>query len=253
MGEQTSEARTALAVLEGGERFRARLEAAKASIPDVRWYPYGSIAGVSAMKRCLEGHDVPVSSVLDVGPADGDISFLFADAGCEVHAIDHPATNFNDGAAIKRLNEAFGGKVTIEFTDIDLGFALDRQFDLCVMTGVAYHLRNPLLVYMTLARHCRYLITNTKVADVMGGLDVTDVPLAYLLDTREANNDPTNWWIFSPAGYLRALKRSGWSVKGSFCVGAETGGVAGKETNKRMWAFCERVPNYAGLLKHHDY
>jgi tRNA (mo5U34)-methyltransferase len=243
--------RSVLSVLKGARSFREKLASAKEQIKDVRWYPYDSTTNVQPMLRAIEEHDFPVSSVLDVGPADGDIAFLFADAGCHVHAIEHPVMNFNKGAAIRSLNEVLEGKVSLEFTDVDLGFTLNRQYDLCVMTGVAYHLRNPILVYMTLAQHCRYLITNTKVTDQINGLNVTDVPLAYLVDTRECNNDPSNWWILSPMGYRRLLKRSGWRVISTFSVGAEVGGI--HESNKRMWALCERVPNYASLEKHHDF
>ena len=243
---------TALSVLDRANAFREKLKAARAAAPDVRWYPYDSMTNIEGMKRAIGGHDFPIERVVDIGPADGDIAFMFADAGAQVHAIEHPDTNYNNGAAIRALNARFGNRVSLEFTDIDFGFRLDGQFDLCVMTGVAYHLRNPLLAYITIAQHCRYLITNTKVADEFKGLDVGETPCAYLLAAREANNDPTNWWIFSPAGYERLLNRTGWIVRNSFCVGAERGSVD-QTANKRMWAFCERTPNYARLTRHHDY
>jgi hypothetical protein len=44
-------------------------------------------------------------------------------------------------------------------------------------------------------------------------------PLAYLLDHREANDDATNFWIFSPAGLRRLAKRTGWRVIGDTLVG----------------------------------
>jgi hypothetical protein len=48
---------------------------------------------------------------------------------------------------------------------------------------------------------------------------IEEEPVAYLLGTREANNDPTNYWIFSAAGLLRLLNRAGWTVFGYERVG----------------------------------
>jgi len=36
--------------------------------------------------------------------------------------------------------------------------------------------------------------------------------VAYLLDAREANNDPTNHWIFSDGGLRRLLRKTGWEI-----------------------------------------
>ena len=50
-----------------------------------------------------------------------------------------------------------------------------------------------------------------------------DLPMAYLLDDREANADPTNYWIFSEAGLRRILSRAGWDVCDYLTTGCRHG------------------------------
>jgi len=262
-------------VLASAAPFEQRLRDKKAAISDIAWYPYGSISCLPIIRTLTNGFVIPANDVLDLGAADGDLSFLFADAGASVDALETVQTNFNKGEGLRRLNDAFGRSVTLNFTDVDFGFTLPRQYDLCLAAGIAYHLRNPLLMYVTLARHCRYMITNTRVIDItpggtwMGntfsklvfrlqrlrrrgprGTGFGRKSLAYFLDRRELNNDPTNYWLFSPAAYQRVLKRCGWSLL------REIGGDAGLGTldaDKRIWSLCERVPNYSELTLHHDF
>lgn len=86
------------------------------------------------------------------------------------------------------------------------------------------------------------------------GRNVEAMALAYLLDTREANDDPTNYWIFSPVGLERLLKRCGWRVKHTHRVG-EVGrsNPVDNSADERMFVFCERVEYYADLDKHHEF
>src|SRR5262249_14120476 len=135
----------------------------------VRWYPYDSISSLPFLRGLTGGAVVSAGSVLDVGAADGDLSFLFADAGAGVDALENVQTNFNKGEGLRRLNDAFGGRVSLMFADIDFGFVLKRQYDLCLAMGICYHLRNPLLFYITLAQHCRFMVTNTRVIDIVPG------------------------------------------------------------------------------------
>jgi hypothetical protein len=48
-------------------------------------------------------------------------------------------------------------------------------------------------------------------------------PVAYLLHPSEANNDPTNYWIFSEAGLRRILDRTGWDLCDYATTGFEQG------------------------------
>jgi tRNA (mo5U34)-methyltransferase len=256
------------------DAFTKRLRSAKAEMPEVRWYPYDSIAALPFLRRLTDGTVVSAGSVLDVGAADGDLSFLFAEAGAGVDALENAQTNFNKGEGLRRLNEAFGGAVSLMFADIDFRFDLKRQYDLCLAMGICYHLRNPLLFYTTLAQHCQFMVTNTRIIDIVPSRSgrgllyckaeillrrlgivretATDAgdSFAYLLERREINDDSTNYWLFSPAGYRRVLNRSGWRILRETSVGARIGTL---DDDRRIWALCERVPNYAELKLHHDF
>lgn len=199
-------------------------------------------------------------SVLDVGCGDGDVGFLFHDLGCDVDLLDNAATNFNDVQGAKRTAEALGHRGRIIERDIDFGFELDRDYDLVLFLGTLYHLRNPALALIRLAQRCERMLISTRITRELPGvrpaarLDASDCAVAYLLDRRQANDDPTNWWIFSPAGLLRLLKRCGWMVTESTFVGAVgKGSPADAERDERMFAVCTRVVNHAELARHHDF
>jgi hypothetical protein len=139
--------------------------------------------------------------------------------------------------------------------DIDWGFELSRDYDLAIFLGMLYHLRNPALALIRLAQRCRRALISTKVATQLpDGRNIADMPIAYLLDKREANGDPTNYWIFSPAGLERLLRRCGWVVKHAHRVGkVGRSNPVDNDADERMFVFCERVSNYADLDKHHDF
>ena len=43
-------------------------------------------------------------------------------------------------------------------------------------------------------------------------MDISALPVAYLLGHRETNADPTNFWVFSDAGLRRIIERANWHV-----------------------------------------
>jgi hypothetical protein len=70
----------------------------------------------------------------------------------------------------------------------------------------------------------RYCLLSTRVAQVTpSGTRMNDEPLAYLLGPTEANNDPTNFWIFSSAGLRRLCERTGWKIKDFTTIGCTRG------------------------------
>jgi len=242
---------TLSSVLASAASFSERLEAVKTKMSDVRWYPYQSMTNVPVITRITQDFEIAANTVLDIGAADGDLSFLFSEAGSSVDAVENAQMNFNDGEGLKRMNEAFGNRVSLLFSDIDFGLTLPRQYDFCLALGLAYHLRNVPLLYITLAQHCQVMLTNTRVVDVTpAGAPIGAESLAYFLERRELNDDPTNFWLLSPTGYRRVLKRCGWTVLRETSVGADIGSL---KDDKRMWALCERVPNHADLKLHHDF
>jgi hypothetical protein len=48
---------------------------------------------------------------------------------------------------------------------------------------------------------------------------IADLPVGYLVDPAETNNDPTNYWIFSATGLDRLVRRAGWTVLDQVSVG----------------------------------
>jgi tRNA (mo5U34)-methyltransferase len=238
--------------------FRSRLRAVRKPVTDLRWYPYSSLDNISILARFLSPalEIVPAGgSVLDIGAADGDMGFLFQSLGHDVDFLDNAATNFNDCEGLRRTASLLGWPQTLIERDIDWGFELDRDYDLAIFLGTLYHLRNPALALLRLAQRCRRALISTRVtANLPDGRNVEATPLAYLLDKREANDDPTNYWIFSPVGLERLLKRCGWRMRHAQRVG-EVGrsNPVDNSADERMFVFCERVENHADLDKHHDF
>jgi hypothetical protein len=110
-------------------------------------------------------------------------------------------------------------------SDVDAGLDLrGRTFGLALCLGVLYHLKNPFGFLENLARHVRHCVLSTRIAQVTaGGTAMAQEPIAYLLNPSEANNDPTNYWIFSEAGLRRLLDRTGWDLCDYATTGFEQG------------------------------
>jgi hypothetical protein len=79
---------------------------------------------------------------------------------------------------------------------------------------------------------------NLNLRVTKSGVLIKNEPLAYLLDHRETNNDPTNQWIFSPAGLERLAKRSGWRIIDRLIVGCtESSNPTDLDKDARMFVF----------------
>jgi hypothetical protein len=151
---------------------------------------------------------------------------LFADLGVEADAIDHRESNFNQMRGVERLSAESAGRVRALDLDLDAGFDLPRRrYGLAVFLGTLYHLKNPFYVMERLAGAAAYCILSTRIAQVTPGraLPIESEPLAYLLGAREANNDPTNFWVFSYAGLGRLIDRTGWLLVNERRVGCLEG------------------------------
>jgi tRNA (mo5U34)-methyltransferase len=196
-------------------------EAKKEPLPlQLTWYPYDSMASIDHIAPFLRGHFPDFERafrsgpVIDFGCGDGDIPLFFASLGCEVAAADNPPNNHNWMAGLRALRDRLNLPIQIHELDADTATQIPGgPYGLVFSLGVLYHLKNPYLALETLAKHSRYCVLSTRIADVTkSGVPIKDEPLAYLLDHRETNNDPTNQWIFSPAGLERIVKRSGWRI-----------------------------------------
>jgi hypothetical protein len=126
--------------------------------------------------------------------------------------------------------------VDIHEVDLDARFDLPgERYGLAFFLGILYHLKNPLGALESLARSARYALVSTRIARYnlapkapttgpvnMARVVLQSIPLAYLVDTFETNNDPTNYWMFSEAGLRRVLDRAGWDVLDFITLGNTT-------------------------------
>jgi hypothetical protein len=199
------------------------MDAARAAIGDgIVWYQYDILANLAQLDTLLhDGHrdlgalaaDLPVA---DIGGADGDLAFVLEEAyGWEIDLVDTAVTNQNGLRAAHALREHLGSRVQIADIDLDSQFRLPRErYGLVFLLGILYHLQNPFFVLRELGRRAEYCLLSTRVARVAGErrTPIASLPVAYLVSPLETNNDPTNYWMFSPAGLERIVARAGWSI-----------------------------------------
>ena len=228
--------------------FRGLFEALQRELNPAHfgWYPYDTLANFAHFERLLSGERRRLLAlarggpVLDLGCADGALAFFLESMGLPVHALDHPASNYNQMQGVRALKDALGSSVEILTADLDRDFTLpDPLYGLAFCLGTLYHLKNPFHVLETLATRARYLALSTRIVRYTPGrrTDLAGEPAAYLLDDGEANSDWTNFWIFSDLGLRRLLHRAGWRVLDYLVVGpGESAEPAASDADAR--AFC---------------
>jgi tRNA (mo5U34)-methyltransferase len=203
-----------------GLRFRRKFEQAKtlAGARDFDWYPYDCFANLFYVQHLL--HDAGLSlaeiiggePVLDIGAADGALSFFLESLGYRVDAWDNSGTNMNRMQGLRSLAQSLGSQVHIQDVDLDGRFEITGRYGAALFLGTLYHLKNPFYALETLAGHVRFCFLSTRVARWGPDREVRleHLPVAYLLDADECNADATNYWIFSPPGWqIRAAVSSG--------------------------------------------
>ena len=185
------------------------------------WYPYGTLNNLVHLDNLLTGTNRDLAnlidglSVADVGAADGDMAFFLETFGCKLDVIDYGPTNFNSLRGARLLKQARRSSIDIHEINLDAYFDWPRaQYGLVLFMGILYHLKNPFYVLESLAKVTRYAVVSTRIAKYSPDLKtrITDLPLSYLLHASEANNDATNFWIFSDAGLRRIVDRTGWKI-----------------------------------------
>lgn len=230
------------------EDFRARLERLKTELrpTEFDWYPYGTFGNLVHLDHLLTGEHrrllelIGDEPVLDVGCGDGDLAFWLESLGCQVHALDLARTNLNRMRGVRLLQAALESSVQIWEVDLDAHFAPPPvHYGLILLLGVLYHLKNPFYVLETLATTTRYCLLSTMItaATPDGRASLKELPVAYLLDEQEANNDPSNYWVFTEVGLRRLLARTRWEVCDWLVVQPKVGRRA-TFWEKRERAFC---------------
>lgn len=205
--------------------FRDRLKKQKSDLGDVRWewYPYDTLSNFTHLADLLgaaglEFRDLAGEEpVADIGCADGDLSLFLAELGCEVDALDNPLTHHNGMRGVRLLAEARQAAVSVHAADLDDQWWLPREkYQLALLLGVLYHLKNPFFALEMLAKHSRYLLLSTRIAAKFPGVaqGMSAVPAAYLVAEDEMNRDNSNFWIFTEAALRRLMHRAHWQVLG---------------------------------------
>lgn len=221
------------ALRESALAFRAKLLARKDEIdPDFGWYPYDTMAGILHLDALLTGpqravfDDIAGGSVADIGAGDGDFGFFMeSELGCRVDLVDNARPNYNDLRAARRLVTELGSSARVHDVDLDTQFALPAEhYDAVFFMGLLYHLKNPYYAMEAVAARSELCFVSTRVARLApDGTPIRHLPVAYLLEPTEANNDDTNYWIFSETGLRRLFDRTGWDVLDFTTVGCQEG------------------------------
>jgi tRNA (mo5U34)-methyltransferase len=210
--------------------YRDELARARGAVrAPIAWYPYDILANVVHLDRLLSGENRDLDRlvgrlpVADIGGADGDLAFVLERAcGWKIDMIDTAAANMNGLRAARALREQLGSSVEIWDIDLDAQFRLPAErYGLVLLLGILYHLQNPFFVLRALSTQSEHLLLSTRVARFAGPgrTSIAELPLAYLVDPAETNDDPTNYWMFSPAGLDRLVRRAGWTVVDQLSVG----------------------------------
>ena len=214
-------------LLEAAHNYRSKIDLVKSkSKESFNWYPYGILNNFIHLKDIFNKY--PLSNlanqqtkILDIGAADGDLSFFLEELGYKADIIDYGPTNYNNLLGAHALKKKLNSAVTIFDKNIDTQLSFpDESYELTILLGILYHLKNPFLVLEEISHRSKYLIISTRIARYIAqGLNVKNNSIAYLLDTYESNNDPTNFWIFSEEGLKTIFKRTGWDVLEYYTVG----------------------------------
>lgn len=233
------------------DAFRAELSEVKSRYADFPWYPHSSVNNFPLIDATIPGGWLPFqerlkgSKIADIGAADGETSFFLERFGVSVDIIDNPATNFNNLKGAYALKEALASTVNIYEIDLDQRCSLPSTYDFVLLLGILYHLKNPFYILESLARSAKSIIISTKVCthDKIGGTFIKDIPAAYLVDTYEANNDSTNFWMFTHAGLKRILHRAGWDIRAFKTFGSvDSSDPYSGENDERAYVYAEAAP-----------
>jgi len=230
--------------------FERHIASLKANILSMRgnWYPYSSLANFQMLNEIVPGgwikfqESLVGTRIADIGAADGLTSFFLEKHGIDVDIIDHAQTNFNGLRGARELKTALNSPVKIYDIDLDSQFHLPNNYEFTLLLGILYHLKNPFYILEQLARTSKRIALSTRIFshNVVGGVMLRDIPVAYLVGPDECNNDPTNYWMLSRAGLQRILERSGWNVKGFKTFGAtDKSDPFSSENDERAFVYAE--------------
>ncbi len=192
------------------------------AVSRLRWYHKMDIGGVrtpgvSDTRRALPRLHLPDSlegkSVLDVGAWDGFYSFEAARRGArrvlatDSFAWDGSSWGSQEGFLLAR--KALGLETAVEARTIDvldLGpETLGETFDVTLLLGVLYHLRDPVTALERVASVTRELL----VLETETALGWLATPAARVYPAAELNHDDTNYFSFNQSALEGLLRHVG--------------------------------------------
>jgi tRNA (mo5U34)-methyltransferase len=149
-------------------------------------------------------------TVLDIGAWDGFFSFAAECAGASrVLAVDAPAWRdepWGTKAGFELAREVLGSKVEDHYAELeDLTPETVGTFDVVLLLGVLYHVKDPLCLIERVAR----LTTDLLVVETLLDMTWTSRPAAALYPTTEMAGDNSNWWGPNPAAVKGMLRAAG--------------------------------------------
>jgi tRNA (mo5U34)-methyltransferase len=151
-------------------------------------------------------------TVLDVGASDGFFSFAAERAGAARVVAVEPywsATGGQAKAGFDLAHEVLNSKVEPNPPELSDLYNLTPEnvgtFDVVLMLGVLYHLRDPLLALERLAGLTNELLVVETLVDSVWA----PRPVAAFYPGSEMNGDATNWWGPNPAAVVGMLRASG--------------------------------------------
>jgi tRNA (mo5U34)-methyltransferase len=190
------------------------------AVERLNWYhrmelPGGVVTpGVSETSRGLRRLRLPERldglTVLDIGAWDGFYSFEAKRRGARrVVATDSycwsgEGWGTKEGFLLART--ALGLDVEdLEIDVMDLSTASIGRFDIVLLLGVLYHLRDPI----TALERAADVTASRLIVETQTSLAWLRSPAAAIYPGRELNNDDTNWWALNPAALRGLLRRVG--------------------------------------------
>lgn len=188
------------------------------------WYhsvplPHGIVTpGENASSRALARLDLPARldglSVLDVGAWDGFYAFEAERRGAaRVVATDswswHGA-GWGTKEGFELCRQALGSRVEdLDIDVMDLSPEAVGTFDLVLLLGVLYHLRDPITALERVGSVC----TGTLIVETEVALSWLPRPAARVFPGRELNDDATNWYAYNPAALDGLLAEVGFPCR----------------------------------------
>jgi SAM-dependent methyltransferase len=186
--------------------------------------PIFELLGKSGNEHLLLGHGV--SHVADIGCGNGDLAFTLSRCGYTVTAVDYSDSSNQSPYIASQIARKLELPIAIVDFSVDRSFQMSdlrnncvhnehdslpqdmQHFDFSICVGLLYHLKSPYAFIESLARITRYCIVGTWIfTHLSPETPNLSQSVVYLLDDRELNGDPTNYWIFSDVALARLFRR----------------------------------------------